>query len=92
MFEGVSMVASYTKGMKTAVSLPDDIFEEAEALAEAQRMTRSGLYTAALREYLARHRPDEVTAALDAVYASESSALDPDIAAAAARTLQRVEW
>ena len=78
--------------MKTAVSLPDDLFEEAEALAEAQRMTRSGLYTAALREYLARHSPDAVTAALDAVYACEPSGLDADLAAAAARTLERVEW
>jgi metal-responsive CopG/Arc/MetJ family transcriptional regulator len=78
--------------MKTAVSLPDDLFADAEALAEAQGMTRSGLYSAALREYLARHRPDAVTLALDAVYASEPSALDPALAAAAARTLQRNEW
>ena len=47
---------------------------------------------AALREYLARHQPDAVTAALDAVYASESSNLDPALAAAAARNLERTEW
>jgi len=41
--------------MKTAVSLPDDVFAAAEALAEAQQMTRRGLYSAALREYLVRH-------------------------------------
>lgn len=78
--------------MKTAVSLPDDIFAEAEALAEAQRMSRSRLYAAALREYLARHQPDVVTEALDAVYATESSSLDPAHAAAAAQVLQRSEW
>jgi metal-responsive CopG/Arc/MetJ family transcriptional regulator len=78
--------------MKTAVSLPDDVFAEAEALAEAQGLTRSGLYSAALREYLARHQSDAVTEALDAVYASESSKLDADLAAAAAATLQRSEW
>jgi metal-responsive CopG/Arc/MetJ family transcriptional regulator len=78
--------------MKTAVSLPDDIFAEAEALAEAQQMTRSRLYSAALREYLARHRPDAVTEALDAVYATESSSLDPALAAAATQALQRGEW
>lgn len=78
--------------MKTAVSLPDEVFAEAEALAEAQGMTRSRLYTAALREYLARHQPDVVTEALDAVYATESSKLDQGLAAAAATTLQRSEW
>jgi metal-responsive CopG/Arc/MetJ family transcriptional regulator len=78
--------------MKTAVSLPDDVFAEAEALAEAQGVTRSGLYTAALREYLARHHPDAVTEALDALYATESSKLEPGLAAAAAETLQRSEW
>jgi metal-responsive CopG/Arc/MetJ family transcriptional regulator len=78
--------------MKTAVSLPDDVFAEAEALAESQGLTRSRLYTAALREYLARHQPDTVTAALDAVYASESSDIDPALGAAALRNLQRAEW
>jgi len=78
--------------MKTAVSLPDDIFAEAEALAEAQQMTRSGLYTAALREYLARHQPDDVTDALDTVYTTEPSGLDPALAAAAAQVLQRSKW
>jgi predicted transcriptional regulator len=78
--------------MKTAVSLPDDVFAEAQALAEAQQMTRSGLYTAALREYLARHQPDGVTEALDAVYATELSGLDPALAAASIQVLQRSEW
>jgi hypothetical protein len=50
------------------------------------------LYAAALREYLARHQPDVVTEALDAVYATESSRLDPALAAAAAQVLQRNEW
>ena len=70
--------------MKTAVSLRDDVFAAAEALAEAQQMTRRGLYSAALREYLVRHQPDGVTDGLDAVYATEPSGLDPALAAAAA--------
>ena len=65
--------------MKTAVSLPDDVFADAEALAEAQGLTRSGLYTAALREYLARHQSDAVTEALDALYTKESSKVDPGL-------------
>jgi metal-responsive CopG/Arc/MetJ family transcriptional regulator len=78
--------------MKTAVSLPDDVFAEAEALSQALGTSRSGLYAAALREYLARHRPDSVTAALDAIYAETGSAFDPALQAAAAQILERTEW
>ena len=70
--------------MKTAVSLPDDVFADAEELARTQKTSRSALYTAAMREYLARHAPDRVTAALDTVYASEPSCLDPAVAGATA--------
>ena len=55
-------------------------------------MTRSRLYTDALREYLARHQPDAVTEALDVVYATEPSSLDPALSAAAAQVLERSEW
>lgn len=78
--------------MKTAVSLPDDLFAEAEELVRSQNTSRSQLYAAALREYLVRHAPDAVTAALDAVYASEQSTLDPTLAAVSARVLERTKW
>jgi metal-responsive CopG/Arc/MetJ family transcriptional regulator len=78
--------------MKTAISLPDDLFAEAEALATELGTSRSRLYAAAVREYLARHRPDAVTAALDRLYAEEDGHADPAVAAAAARTLAAVEW
>jgi predicted transcriptional regulator len=55
--------------MKTAVSVPDDIFERVERLARGARKSRSEVYSAALREYVARHAPDEVTDALDRVVA-----------------------
>jgi predicted transcriptional regulator len=78
--------------MKTAISMPDDLFAEAEALARRLGTSRSRLYAAALREYVARHQPDAVTAALDRVYADEVPAFDPALAAAAARTLAATEW
>lgn len=78
--------------MKMAVSLPDDLFAEVDALASELGTSRSKLYAAALREYLARHRPDAVTAALDRVYADEDTHADPAIAAAAVQALNRVEW
>jgi Ribbon-helix-helix protein, copG family len=78
--------------MKTAISLPADLFAEAEALAERLGTSRSALYAAALREYVARHQPDLVPAALDRVYVDEPATSDPVWAAAAARTLVASEW
>jgi predicted transcriptional regulator len=82
----------YTSGMKTAVSVPDDVFESAERLARRARRSRSEVYSAALREYVARHSPDEITDALNEVIEETRASIDPFVAAAAARTIDRVEW
>lgn len=79
--------------MKTAVSVPDDLFAQADRLAKRSRRSRSEVYSAALREYLARHASDEVTAGLDAVLADIGQ---PDTAeftmAAGRRTFESSEW
>ncbi len=78
--------------MKTAISIPDDVFTDAEKLARELKQSRSQLYSRAVREYVARHSADSVTAALDAVCAEETVA-DSGFATAAARhTLERSEW
>lgn len=51
--------------MKTAVSIPDDIFERAERLAAQARRSRNEVYAAALNEYFARRAQDEVTDAMN---------------------------
>jgi predicted transcriptional regulator len=78
--------------MKTAISVPDELFAEAEQLARRLKRSRSRLYADAIREYLARHDPDAVTAALDRVYADQPSGLDPELRAAGERLLQEVDW
>lgn len=78
--------------MKTAISLPDELFEAAEALAEKLEMSRSRLIAVALAEYVARHRAGRVTERLDAVYSAEDSRPDATVRAAAARTLRRADW
>lgn len=77
--------------MKIAISVPDAVFREAERLARRLKKSRSQLYAEALRQYLARHSPDEVTAALDAV-CQDVGPPDPFAAAAARRVLERSEW
>ena len=78
--------------MKTAISLPDAVFEEAERLARRQRKSRSQLYADAIAEYLARHAPDEVTETLNRV-CDRAGEQDSEFATAAARkTISREEW
>ena len=62
--------------MKTAISIPDRVFVGAEDMASNRGMTRSELYTIAIREYLEKHDPDIVTEELNRLYASEDSRLD----------------
>jgi len=79
--------------MKTAVSVPDDLFAQADRLAKGSRRSRSEVYSAALREYVARHAPDEVTAGLDAVLADlDKPGPDEFAGRAARRTLAADEW
>jgi metal-responsive CopG/Arc/MetJ family transcriptional regulator len=79
--------------MKTAVSLPDEIFQSAERFARRARKTRSRLYAEALTEYLARHAPDEVTEDMNRVMDQlGSAASDAFVASAARRVAERAEW
>ena len=85
-------IPGYTSDVKTAVSIPDDLFEAADRLARRRRMSRSSLYAEALQLLLAENTgEDDVTAQLDAVYADVDSTLDPLIAAAQAEDL-RESW
>jgi len=82
----------YTSGMKTAVSIPDDVFEKAERLARRGSRSRSELFSAALREYVARHAPDEVTEAMNRVCEQVGRQQDAFVAAASRRVLETAEW
>ena len=82
----------YTRGMKTAVSLPNDVFRAAERHARRARKSRSQLYAEALSEYLSRHAPDEVTEAMNHVIDQLKEPTDPFVTAAARRILKRSEW
>ena len=78
--------------MKTAISIPDDLFEGAENLARRTKKSRSRLFRDALREYLARHTPDQVTEAMDKALAEVGAAKDSFVSASARRILERSEW
>lgn len=86
------VAASYTNGMKTAISIPDDIFEEAERLAAELQTSRSQLYSRALQEFVARHAPDRLTEAMNRVVNEIGPEIDEFSQRAAYRVLERVEW
>ena len=89
---GGGLRIGYTSGMKTAVSIPDAIFEEAERLAVELQTSRSELYSRALREYVARHTPDRLTEAMNRVIEGVGSDGDEFNRKAAHQVLERVEW
>jgi metal-responsive CopG/Arc/MetJ family transcriptional regulator len=78
--------------VKTAISLPDDLFSAADALADRLGVSRSELYATAVAEFLARHNQDDITARLDRVYADESGTLDPALRRAQVRSLGPDRW
>ncbi len=81
-----------TGGMKVAVSIPDPVFAEAEALAKRMKLSRSKLYARALDAFVADNTaeltPEDINAALDKI----GNEPDPFVMEAARQTLKRVEW
>ena len=82
----------YTAGMKTAISIPDKIFRDAERLSRRLKKSRSQIYAEAVTEYIARHDPEPVTEAMNRVCEAMVDYPDPAISGAARRTLEDVEW
>ena len=78
--------------MKTEASIPDEIFEKVERLGEFERRARSEVHSAALREYVARHAPDEISEAMNRVLDQVGAQSDEFLAVAARRVLEHVEW
>jgi metal-responsive CopG/Arc/MetJ family transcriptional regulator len=78
--------------MKTAVSIPDDVFEKVERLARRGKRSRSEVFSAALREYVARHSPDEVTDAINRVCGQIDDQRDEFVSEATRRILEKTEW
>jgi metal-responsive CopG/Arc/MetJ family transcriptional regulator len=78
--------------MKTAVSVPDELFRQGEAEAKKLRMSRSKLYATALAEFLDRKRSKSITERLNEVYSKHDSKLDPALERMAIETLRKERW
>lgn len=78
--------------MKLALSIPDELFESAEALSKRLGLSRSRLYATALEDFVAKHQARKVTERLDAVYASQESRVDRATRRLQARSLGKNSW
>lgn len=77
--------------MKTAISIPDELFDRAEVTARKLGLSRSELYSRAVRTFVEQHGQADVTALLDEIYESEESVLEPSLRRAQGRTLELLE-
>lgn len=79
--------------MRTAVSLPEQVFQAAERHAKRAHKSRSPLYAEALVEYLTRHSPDEVTEAMNRVLEQLGEPhTDSFVARGGRRILKQTDW
>jgi metal-responsive CopG/Arc/MetJ family transcriptional regulator len=78
--------------VKTAISIPDDLFRAAERTAERLGLSRSELYRRAVAAFLQRHSDEAVTESLNAVYADQDSRVDPSLLRAQVASLEQAEW
>jgi predicted transcriptional regulator len=92
VYLATALAPGYTFGMKTAISIPDKVYAEAERLSRRLKKSRSQVYTEAVTEYIARHDPEAVTEAMNRVCEAVDTYPDPAITGAARRTLEDVEW
>jgi metal-responsive CopG/Arc/MetJ family transcriptional regulator len=78
--------------MKTAISIPDSLFDEAEALAQRLGVSRSELFARATAEFVRAHRRSDITERLNRVYGRHASGLDPVLQRLQDASIPRDEW
>jgi metal-responsive CopG/Arc/MetJ family transcriptional regulator len=78
--------------MKTAISIPDNVYNAAEMVAKKLNISRSELYTKALNDYLKQHQQSHVTEALNQVYSEEKSTVDPAIIQMQSSSIEDESW
>ena len=78
--------------MKTAISVPDEVFEAAEKAAKKLGVSRSEFYANAVREFIERYGREGITETLDSVYAAAESDLDESLAAMQWNSFPKEKW
>jgi metal-responsive CopG/Arc/MetJ family transcriptional regulator len=90
--ERIGYNSGYTENMKTAISVPDDLFRLAEVAARRLRVSRSQLYATAVSEFLSRQQGGEVTERLNEVYSRRPAKVDSALHRAQLRSTEKGSW
>ena len=78
--------------MKTAISIPDQLFQEADHYAKNHGFSRSQLYARAVEQFLKRHPADHITKQLNKVYSTESAKLDATLSSMQLDSIELEKW
>lgn len=76
--------------MKTAISLPDELFKAAEETAAELGIPRSRLFAIAVKEFISRHRKEYITEQLNRVYEKIGGQVDMNIRTAGIETVREL--
>lgn len=78
--------------MKTIVSIPDDIFEQAENVARKLKISRNEFYARAVAAFLEQQHADDVTLKLNEIYNQQESNLDSQLLKLQTQLLSNETW
>ena len=78
--------------MKTAISIPDKLFQSADHYAKSHGVSRSNLYARAVAQFLETHSTDHITKQLNEVYSSQSAEINSTISLLQFSSLEKEEW
>ncbi len=78
--------------MKTAISISDSLFEQAESTAKKLGVSRSNLFSRAIEEFLANYNPADVTEKLNEIYKNDQASLDSTILQMQINSIDRETW
>lgn len=78
--------------MKTAISIPDKLFDAADKYAKAHGLSRSNLYAKAIQQFLDQNPADHITSQLNEVYKGKDSKLNKAVASLQFHSIEKEEW
>ena len=78
--------------MKTAISIPDELFVAADQYAKTHGFSRSNLYAKAVAQFLEKRSTDHITKRLNKVYANQNSKLNKAFSSMQFNSIEKEEW
>jgi hypothetical protein len=78
--------------MKTAISVPEDVFQLSEKLAKKLKISRSAVFAMGVKKLAEEHDDDEIIAQINRVCEKVDTSLDPAVRQYQNRMLRREKW